>query len=113
MTDLTRYLDFTVCQYFGDHNIHRPDILRIVMEIGSDKDTIKNQVLENLDIAGPSRWDGEVLGIGIVKTQVWMVRNNDPAGDMRQCYGGRWLSLYGPNLINELNRVKAYSEAHD
>lgn len=113
MAQLTRYLDFTVCQYFGTHHVNHPDILRIVIEIGSDKATIRRQVTDNLDLAGPGRWRGEVLGVGIVGTSVWMARNNDPTGNIKPCYNGRWLSLYGKSFVNELNRVKAYSEAHN
>ncbi|KAF9458308.1 hypothetical protein BDZ94DRAFT_1313416 [Collybia nuda] len=109
VTDAKRFPDFTVCQYWGDPQI-TPDIIRIIIEIGSDPQTIRKQINSGLEWAG-ERWKGRILGIGIVKNRYIMVHNK---GVGFSAVGrGRWYSIFEPKFVTDLDDLLNYCLEND
>ncbi|KAJ3839902.1 hypothetical protein F5878DRAFT_640803 [Lentinula raphanica] len=132
------YPDFCVNQYWGadDDSNPKADVIRIIMEAGSvGKTSTRDRAkkLENpnpklkektqsdmlvqlkayMDLAGPQRWDGRLLGIAILGNEAYLLDLTDEdSSNIRDVTAG-WISIFDPKFVEEVDWMYHYSIEHD
>ncbi|CAL1697699.1 unnamed protein product [Somion occarium] len=117
VTDVRRYPDFIVCQYWGrggiDNN-NKWDVVRILIEVASKEEdnwALLRQVSDNLDRIGPERWRKRILGIAMIKNKACVLCNDPNSNKFRNLYG--WISIFDPRFVEEINRIYTLSVETD
>ncbi|KAJ3847510.1 hypothetical protein EV368DRAFT_69047 [Lentinula lateritia] len=87
--DTRLYPDFCIDQYWGADNDRNPraDVIRVIIEVGSKetgsirKKTSKNAIISQLrsymQLAGPQRWQGRLLGVAMLGAEVFLLEMRD------------------------------------
>jgi len=110
VTDTQYYPDFHVDQYFGadiDSNPDR-DLARIVLEVGSlgkNKLHVHRQLSNYMDVIGPIRSRGMLLGVGLVGNEVLLIHRGD--NGTKVLFGG-WISMFDPKFVSELDKMRSF-----
>jgi len=127
-----RYPDFTIEQYWGADSDENPygDVIRVIIEVGSKRkgnvkshntrQDIEIQLDDYIDCIGPDRWNGRLLGIGMLGSHVFMLRvgKDYPVGSVpessqdvphKMLGKGVWISMFNPKFVAELDSMYKYS----
>lgn len=115
VTDTRYYPDFHVDQYFGADIDDNPegDIARIVVELGSrnaHKLSVARQLTNYMDVIGPVRSRGCLLGIGLIGAEVLLLQKK--SGESKRLYEG-WISMFDPRFVEVLDGMLSYCKNDD
>lgn len=133
------YPDFTIEQFWGADSDENPkaDVVRVIVEVASVLEgpikgsatysKVELQLEHYMLTLGPSRWEGQLLGIGILGNQVYMLKMRsdntvgpveDPMEDPRYLPrpvidGDEWISMFDYRFVEELDFMHGYCMSHD
>ncbi|KAJ3933856.1 MAG: hypothetical protein NXY57DRAFT_997146 [Lentinula lateritia] len=140
--DTRLFPDFCIDQYWGADNDRNPraDVIRVIIEVGSketgsirkktSKNAIINQLRGYMQLAGPQRWQGRLLGVAMLGAEVFLLEMRDVSAKEATTLSSRknpchrpqpvlsskkspWIKMFDPRFEAEMERMYQFSLAND
>ncbi|KAJ4480984.1 hypothetical protein J3R30DRAFT_2385713 [Lentinula aciculospora] len=145
VTKTRSYPDFCVDQYWGadDDSNFKADIIRVIVEVGSRTKSlgdisytrvfIQQQLEGYMEAVGPQRWEGLLLGVCMLGSEVLLMRmaerdndnvdadwnpSKDPSVSPQFVFtdsngNPEWISMFDARFDHQMENVYRYCLAHD